>query len=113
MVFDTVGGDNLQNAFKAAALNGTVICVSTRTTQDLSLMHAKGLSLHVVFMLLPLLKNEGRGRHGEILEHIAGLVEHEQLRPLLDEQQFSFDQVAQAHARLESGQAVGKVVISR
>lgn len=113
VVFDTVGGDNIQTAFQAARDEGCVVTVSARSEQNLGIMHAKALSLHVVFMLLPLLKNENRGRHGEILEHIAALVEHEQLRPLLDERRFGFNQVAQAHAHLESGQAIGKVVISR
>ncbi|MEM9510391.1 MAG: zinc-binding dehydrogenase, partial [Cyanobacteria bacterium P01_E01_bin.35] len=33
------------------------------------------------------------------------------LKPVLDEEHYSLKQAGQAHARLESGQAMGKVVI--
>lgn len=111
IVFDTVGGDNLQNAFKAAALNGTVVCVSTRTTQDLSLMHSKGLSLHVVFMLIPLLHHQGREHHGDILSQVSKMVEQSKLSPMLDESNFKIADVAKAHARLEAGEHTGKIVL--
>ncbi|MGD8559383.1 MAG: zinc-dependent alcohol dehydrogenase family protein [Gammaproteobacteria bacterium] len=111
VVFDTVGGDNIQNCFNAAALNGCVVSVSTRSSQDLSLMHSKGLTLHVVFMLIPLLHNIGRAHHGEILSQLAELVSQQQLRPLLDDSQFQLADVAAAHRKLESGEAVGKVVL--
>ncbi|MGK7911666.1 MAG: zinc-dependent alcohol dehydrogenase family protein [Synechococcus sp.] len=111
MVFDTVGGAHLLESFEAAAIGGVVSCISTRTSVNLSLMHAKNLSLHVIFMLLPLLHNVGRKRHGEILTQIAALVDSGQLRPLLDERLFSFANVQQAHDYLASGQAIGKVVL--
>jgi len=123
VVFDTVGGDNIQASFQAAARNGTVISVSTRSSQDLSLMHAKGLSLHVVFMLIPLLhepatqpdhnKNRGRVHQGAILNHITELVNNAGLKPLIDETRYRISEVANAHNRLESGQAIGKVVLSQ
>lgn len=111
VVFDTVGGDNLQNAFKAAALNGKVVCVSTRTQQDLSLMHSKGLSLHVVFMLIPLLHQQGRAHHGDILTQIAKMVEQSKLSPMLDDSHYKIADVAKAHARMEAGKHAGKIVL--
>ncbi|ASC73495.1 Quinone oxidoreductase [Halomicronema hongdechloris C2206] len=71
VVFDTVGNDNLQNAFQAARLNGTVVSLVARSQQDLSLLHAKGLTLHLVFMLLPLLSGINRAHHGWILTQVA------------------------------------------
>lgn len=111
VVFDTVGGEHLAQSFEAAAIGGVVSCISTRASVDLSLMHAKNLSLHVIFMLLPLLRNVGRQHHGEILTQVAALVDAGQLRPLLDEKLFSFANVLKAHEYLASGQAVGKVVL--
>jgi NADPH2:quinone reductase len=111
VVFDIVGGDNIQKSFAAAALNGTVVSVSTRSSQDLSLMHSKGLSLHVVFMLIPLLHDIGREHHGEILRDIAQLADHGQLRPLIDDSAFRIADAAAAHQKLEFGLAVGKVVL--
>lgn len=112
VVFDSTGGANLPNSFAAAKLNGTVITPSSSQTYDLSIMHAKGLSLHVVFMLLPMLKDVGRERHGAILREIASLVDDGHLKPLIDPSQFNFAQVAQAHDRLEQNRAIGKIVLT-
>lgn len=113
VVFDTVGDDNLQEAFKAAALNGTVVSTVSISQQDLTLLHVKGLTLHLVFMLIPMLHGVGRARHGEILSQLAQLVDVGRVRPLLDSQVFHFSKVAEAHQRAESGQAIGKVVMQR
>ena len=74
-------------------------------------MHMKGLSLHVVFMLIPMLHDIGREHHGELLAEAAQLVEEGRLRPLLDSRRFSLAEIAEAHRHLESGAAVGKVVV--
>ncbi|MCI0505587.1 MAG: zinc-dependent alcohol dehydrogenase family protein [Gammaproteobacteria bacterium] len=111
VVFDTVGGDNIQKSFATAALNGAVVSVSTRSIQDLSLMHAKGLSLHVVFMLIPLLYDVGREHHGMILREITQLADRSQLRPLIDDSVFKITDVGAAHQKLESGKALGKIVL--
>lgn len=111
VVFDTVGKDNLDRSFTAAGLNGTVVSISTRSTHDLSPLHAKGLTLHVVFMLIPLLHGTGRSRYGKILFNIAKLADQGTIRPLLDPTSFSFFEVAAAHQYAESGQAIGKVVL--
>jgi NADPH:quinone reductase len=112
VVMDTVGGENVARCFEAAAVGGTVVSISTRTSADLSPLHAKGLSLHVVFMLIPMLYNRARAHHGEILRELAALVEAGRLRPLLDGARFTFAEAAQAHARLGSGEATGKVVLT-
>ena len=111
VVFDTVGGDNIQKSFEAAGLNGSVVSVSTRSIQDLSAMHSKGLSLHVVFMLIPLLYDVGRERHGAILKEIAQLVDQSRLQPLLDDSSYKIVEVGAAHEKLESGKALGKIVL--
>ncbi|MEL7085395.1 MAG: zinc-dependent alcohol dehydrogenase family protein [Cyanobacteria bacterium J06597_1] len=111
VVFDTVGGEHLAKSFEAAAIGGVVSCISTRTAVDLSAMHAKNLSLHVIFMLLPMLRNMGREHHGEILTQVATLVDSGQLCPLVDERTFSFADVLDAHEYLVSGKAIGKVVL--
>lgn len=113
VVFDTVGGDNTDHAFEAAALNGTVITTSSSQAYDLSPMHAKGLTLHVVFMLIPMLHNLDRARHGAILRSLARLVDDGAVRPLVDRRRFSFQDVGAAHRLLESGDALGKVVVTR
>ena len=113
VVFDTVGGKNLDASLEAVRLSGTVISISTSSMHDLTPMHKKNLTLSVVYMLLPMLTNTGRARHGEILRQVATLVDAGRLRPLIDEPRWTFDDVAKAHERAESGDAIGKVVLER
>jgi NADPH2:quinone reductase len=112
IVFDTVGGLNLDKSLNAAGINGSVVTTAARSTHDLSPMHNKALSLHVVFMLIPILKNQGREIHGKILSQIADIVDEGKLRPLIDSKQFTLESTSDAHRFLESGKAQGKVVIS-
>ncbi len=112
VVFDTVGDDHLQTAFQAVTLNGTVVSLVSLSKQDLTLLHVKGLTPHLVFMLIPLLNNIGRAHQGKILSKLAHLVEDGVVRPLIDST-FAYAQVAEAHQRAESGQTVGKVVLTR
>ncbi len=111
VVFDSVGGANMSNSFEAAALNGQVASTVSLVELDLSTAHFKGLSLHVVFMLIPMLHNTKRAEHGEILKELAAIVDAAALKPVLDEQRFTLTEVGQAHARLASGKAMGKVVV--
>jgi NADPH2:quinone reductase len=62
-------------------------------------------------MLLPMLNGAGRERHGRILRDITELADAGKLRPLLDAKRFTLETAADAHRRLESGEAHGKVVI--
>lgn len=111
VVFDSVGGANMANSFEAAALNGHVSTTVAMVDLDLTTAHFKGLSLHVVFMLIPMLHNHHREAHGDILNRLAKIVDDGGLKPLLDEQTFSLAEVGKAHDRLTSGQAIGKVVV--
>ena len=111
VVFDTVGTHTMDHSFQAAADNGIVVTIAARSTHDLSPLHGKGLALHVVFMLLPLLRGRGRSAHREVLRQTAMLVEDGKLRPLVDEETFSLEDVGKAHARLEAGKAMGKIAV--
>lgn len=62
VVFDSVGGANMTNSFEAAKLNGHVSSTVALVEIDLSPAHFKGLSLHVVFMLIPMMHDVGRER---------------------------------------------------
>ncbi len=111
VVFDTVGGDNMAKSFDAAALNGQVSTTVAMVELDLTQAHFKGLSVHVVFMLIPMLHDHKRETHGEILTALAEIADAGGLQPLLDKSAFTLEQVGDAHARLGSGQAMGKVVV--
>lgn len=111
VVFDTVGGENLDRSFEAAAVHGTVAAIAARSTHDLSPVHSKGLSLHVTFMLLKILNKDMHKQYGEILKKVAKVVEEGKLRPLVDPNMFTFDEVSKAHEYMESGKAIGKIVL--
>lgn len=110
IVFDATGGSDIATSFAGARLNGQVVTIVAGYSADLAPMHAKGLSLHVVFMLLPMLHDHGfaldRAYQGRVLRDNAG-----RFRPLIDPTRFTLETVAAAHQRLESGQALGKLLI--
>jgi NADPH2:quinone reductase len=113
VVLDTVGGENLERSFEAAGASGTVVTIAGGGGHDLTMMQAKSLALHVHSMLNPLLRNEGRAAQGEILRNVAGWVGEGKLKPLIDPNVFTIENVADAHRHLESGKAVGKVILTR
>ncbi len=109
IVLDPVGGNNLVNSFKAVKYNGSVCTTNARVTLDLGIMHAKAISLHAVFMLIPMVHGIHRERHSNILKNISSMIEKEQLRINRDDKQFSFHEIVEAHRYIESGKALGKV----
>jgi NADPH2:quinone reductase len=111
VVFDTIGGANLDVALQGARLNGTVVSIVTMESHDLSIMHVRGLTLHVVFMLIPMLHNVGREHHGFILRSIARYADAGFLKPLIDPRRFTLAETGEAHHYAESGTAIGKVVV--
>lgn len=111
VVFDATGGKDLATSFTAARLNGQVVTIVSSYQADLSPMHQKGLTLHVVFMLIPMLHDIGREAHGRLLREAAALVDAGRLTPLLDPECFTLDDVPAAHRKVEAGLAVGKIVI--
>lgn len=111
-VFDTVGGPNLQNSFKACRYNGSIACSATGGSHDLTPMYVKGISLKSVLMLIPMITGEDRSRHGKILEQIARLAEEGKIRPHLHGERFDWTRIAQAHALLESGAQKGKITVT-
>lgn len=113
LVFDTVGGENIDRSMEAAAIGGRLCCINTRSSHDLTLMHAKSLTLHVIFRSLPLLHGIGMDDQPRLMAALTGMLERDRVRPLLDEQRYRFSQIAEAHRRIESGLAVGKILLER
>ncbi|WP_348760457.1 zinc-dependent alcohol dehydrogenase family protein [uncultured Salinisphaera sp.] len=111
VVMDATGGSDIAKSFDAARVNGQVVTIVSQYEADLTPMHAKSLTLHVVLMLTAMLHGIDPGHHGEILTKAARLVETGELEPLLDERRFTLSDVPDAHRHLTSGQAIGKIVI--
>ena len=111
VVFDTIGGENLDKSFKAVRSRGQVISIIGTNKHNLSPMHMKGLSLHLVFMLLPMLTGEGRAHHKFILKEVAKWIDDLAVKPLIHEEKFRFAQANEAHFLFASNKHVGKIVL--
>ena len=109
IIVDTAGGSNLDKSFEAAALSGSVITTNTRSTNDLSLMHGKGLTLHVVFLLLPLLFGKGKKETGENLGKLLRLIQEDKISPMIYNRTFGFSEIKLAHELVEQGGYFGKI----
>ena len=122
VVFDTQGGATLLRSFDAVKSGGVVVTVGGRP--DAKFARAWGLSLPLVWILGflnrkvdRLAKKKGARfeylfmrASGEQLEKIGALVDQGAIRPILDKT-FSLEAAAEAVSYVESGRAVGKVVI--
>ena len=113
IVFDTIGGKNLDHSFAATRNKGQVINILAFASHDLTPAILRSLTIHIENMSLPLLTGVGREKQGEILRQIAALVDDGKLKPLIHEKRFSFDQVNEAHALYETKRHTGKIVLTR
>jgi NADPH:quinone reductase len=111
IVYDTVGGATLDSSFVAVKrYTGHVVSCLGWGSHSLAPLSFRGASYSGVFTLFPLISGEGRAHHGKILAQATALAEAGKLRPLLNEQHFSIEDIGAAHALVESG-ALGKVVV--
>lgn len=113
VVFDTVGGENLTVAMESVANNGHVITILPVGAYELGgAFKIKNASLHCIFQPLPLITGQDRLKYHELLTEAAGFIDQHHIKPLIDPNQYSLEEVAEAHRQLESGDAIGKVVIT-
>ena len=111
VVFDTIGADNLDKSFEAAKVSGQVIGIIGGNKHHLKPMHMKGLTLHLVFMLLPMLTGQGRDHHGFVLRKVAKWVDEGSIRPLIHKEKFTFNQANEAHALFATNKHIGKIIL--
>ncbi|TGK26907.1 zinc-dependent alcohol dehydrogenase family protein [Leptospira stimsonii] len=111
LALDTGGGSGFETAIAMVKRKGKAITINASGTFDLGKAHSKSLDLAVVFMLIPLLHNEGREKHGLILKEISRLAEAEILKPVVDPEIFSWRKIGEAHKKLEEGRSFGKIAV--
>ncbi|HEY9727186.1 MAG TPA: zinc-dependent alcohol dehydrogenase family protein [Chroococcales cyanobacterium] len=111
VVYDTVGGSTLDDAFKAVCNYGHVVSSYGWGQHSLMPLSRKAATYSGVFVLLPLLTGEGRAHHGEILRQATRLAQTNRLRPVVDPRHFTFDTALSAHEAVEQGTAVSKIAI--
>ncbi|WP_421731353.1 NAD(P)H-quinone oxidoreductase [Brevundimonas sp.] len=114
VILDMVGGDYVARNYRAAAVDGRIVQIASsggRTGEaDMGLMVHKRLT-HTGSSLRP----QSIGAKARIAEALRQFVspwlESGRIRPVIDST-FALDQVAQAHARMEAGEHIGKVVLT-
>ena len=111
VVFDTVGGDNVERSMKAVRESGQLLGIALRTTADLTMVHQRDMTFSGVFMLLGLLRRTKLAHYGAILETLSRWTGEGRLRPVLHERSFTLQEVGAAHALLEAGGVSGKIVV--
>jgi alcohol dehydrogenase len=123
VVFDTQAGETLLRSFEAVTPGGVVVTVGGRP--DAKFARSWGLSSPLVFLLGVLNRKVdrlARKKHvrfeyhfmhasGEQLERIGALVDECVIQPIVDKT-FPLEAAAEAVSYVESGRAVGKVVIA-
>ena len=108
LVYDTVGGSALDDAFLAVRRFGHVVSSLGWGTHTLAPLSFKAASYSGVFTLLPLLTGEGRAHHGDILAEATRLAENGQLLPSLDPRHFTLETVGEAYRAIADRTARGK-----
>lgn len=111
VIYDTVGGQSLDDSFAAIRHYGHIASCAAFGTHNLATGSLRCSTLSGVFVLLPMLTGNGRAHHGDILAEAARLVEQGKVMPLVDPQHYTLSQARQAHDAVEQGRAIGKVVI--
>src|SRR5262249_38826329 len=108
IVYDTVGGATLDDAFASVASHtGHVLSSLGWGTHSLAPLSLRGASYSGVFSLLPLLTGENGEHHGQILGRASSMAEAGRLRPLLCEERFGTSDLEAAFARVAAG-SLGK-----
>ncbi|MCE9685636.1 zinc-dependent alcohol dehydrogenase family protein [Shewanella sp. AS16] len=113
IVYDTVGGEVLDNSFKSAKTYvGHVVSCLGWGTHSIAPLSFRGATYSGVFTLLPIQTGKHRDHHGYIISMATKLVESGQLRVHQDPRFFKLSEINQAYQYILSGKAKGKVAIS-
>lgn len=114
VAFDTVGGDNFVQSLDCVAVNGHVVTILGGSTdlkgRGQNLLY-RNVTISYEFMGIPTAHEIEPERPGQILATIAKLADTGALRPTV-RHRFPLEQLADAHAQVETGRTIGKVVVT-
>ncbi|UCE88352.1 MAG: zinc-dependent alcohol dehydrogenase family protein [Pseudomonadota bacterium] len=114
VALDTLGGEVFRRTLDAVVHYGDVVTLLDPGT-DVVWKEARNRNLRVGFelMLTPMLHDlqEARNRHGKILDGCADLFQKGELRIVVGKT-LPFEEAAQAHALIEEGHGIGKIVLT-
>jgi NADPH:quinone reductase-like Zn-dependent oxidoreductase len=111
IIYDTVGGQSLDDSFKAIRHYGQISSCYAFGTHTLATSSLRSASLHGIFVLHPMISNEGRKHHGNILKQTTKLIEEGKLKPIIDPRKFTLENAIEAHKAVSDGSAIGKIVV--
>lgn len=99
LVFDMLGGDAMTDSFKVLRKGGALISIKGQDTEDLASTY--GVRFESFFM----------SPDGQMLAEIVALINSGAVKPVIDSI-FPLEQAGDAYDRLETGRAVGKIVVA-
>lgn len=111
VIYDTLGGQSLDDSFKAIRHYGQISSCYAFGTHTLATSSLRSASIHGVFVLRPMIGNENRKHHGDILKETTKLIEEGKLKPIIDPRKFTLDNAMEAHKAVSDGSAIGKIVV--
>jgi NADPH2:quinone reductase len=112
IILDTVGGAVLDSSFKAAKqYTGHVASILGWGNHALAPLSFRGATYSGVFTLYPLISGKNRKQHGEILRKAAEMVDNKQLRPIVDQENYTLETIGAAYDAITNGKTKGKVVV--
>jgi NADPH:quinone reductase len=114
VILDMVGGDYVGRNYEAAAVEGRIVQIaflaSSRVTVDLMRLMLKRLT-HTGSTLRARAVAEKTAIARAVEKNVLPLLTSGRVKPLIDST-FPLRQAAAAHARIESGQHIGKIVLT-
>ena len=113
VILDMVGGDYTPRNYAAARIDGRIVQIAflhgPKVELDLRPLMMKRL-VHTCSTLRPRSVAEKAGIADALLEKVWPLIEAGRCKPVIDST-FALQDVAEAHARMESSQHIGKIVL--
>jgi NADPH:quinone reductase len=112
VILDVVGGDYIVRDLEAIASDGRIAQIASQKTRaeiDLGLLRRKRVTLTGSSLRSQPLKMKAK-LAAAIEENVLPLLSKGQARPLIDST-FPLEKVADAHARMDGGHHVGKIVL--
>lgn len=114
LILDMVGGDYIARNYDAAAQDGRIVQIAflqgPKAEVDFRRLMVKRLT-HTGSTLRPRSPAEKAEIAEALEEKVWPLLEQGRCRPVMDST-FAFEDVAKAHARMDGGQHVGKIVLT-
>jgi NADPH2:quinone reductase len=114
LVFDTIGGATFQHSFAATRPYGDLVTLlQPQPDTDWSEARLRNLRISMELMLTPMIQGmeAAHARQASILQRCATLVDEHRL-DILVSHRLPLAEAARAHALLEAGGAIGKIVLT-